>query len=183
MSKLNFSAMQVVMNATGGLQTRLLTDTQQNGLWFELSQVWVNGNNVGGSNEYLVASDLDQNTDYTIRVFNTLEPSFNGGSNSPSSFYTFMGFLVDGDAGPASAPLGRVGTDMRVLMLNASEFQSQFDRSMPARLACCGSGRPQFWVCSRLLPLRCAARARVVRPPLKQFITPAFFYNGRRTSS
>jgi hypothetical protein len=96
------SYVKVVINATGGMLGRIVVEA--GGL--EVSSFYVGGGNGATTyldNVYFGAYDLYGTTN--IRVISVLEPSF-GGANA-NAFLTFVGFLTDGTAAPASAPRAR----------------------------------------------------------------------------
>ena len=94
------SYVKVVVNASGGILGRFIVEA--NGL--EVSSFYVGGGNGAlATNTFFVAYDLTDTR--TIRVIQTLEPQFAGAN--PNAYFTFVGFLTDGTAAPASAPRSR----------------------------------------------------------------------------
>jgi len=96
----------IVSSANSGATTRLQTSVLQTAPaypnWMEASTTWVTPT---GSSNITVAAELATNANYTVRVFNTLEPAYEGGSQGGG--VTFSGFMMNGEALPATPPISR----------------------------------------------------------------------------
>lgn len=124
------SRVQIVANTTNSVQTRLLTTVSSvadNIKDYVTSEVWVSQSmlptipsvsfpvspaanqqtvNLDPRSLLPIAGGLQGGKNYTLRVFNSLEPSYEGTVGSPGTV-TFYGFLTDGDALAPSAPKPR----------------------------------------------------------------------------
>jgi hypothetical protein len=83
--------------------TRLYSQINQgNGVWWDQAAQWVSPTSAAlrVNNTYSVAENLNGAVNYTVRVQSDLEPSFSGAS--PTGFFTFAGFIIDGTALPAT---------------------------------------------------------------------------------
>ena len=96
------SYVKVVASATGGILGRFVVEAGG----VAVSSFYVGGGNGATTylnNTYFAAYDLSGLT--AIRVISVLEPAFEGAA--PGAYLTFVGFLTDGTAAPASPPRAR----------------------------------------------------------------------------
>jgi hypothetical protein len=96
------SYVKVVINATGGILGRFVVEAGG----VEVTSFYVGGGNGALTyleNTFFAAYDLYGTVN--IRVISVLEPSFEGAN--ANAYLTFVGFMTDGKAAPASTPRSR----------------------------------------------------------------------------